>query len=444
MSVTAPPPSAQRGDPEALIEEAWQRARCRRRRRRIATITGAVIVGIGVLACLALSNGSTAANDRAKRPPTLAPSGKTGRYLYTRAVVAPRGPATLAGVTTIENWVGSDGTWRLRETLPGRAAGSLDMLVSGDGLLPPQANATASLDGAPINDRDPGDGLFTARDLESLPTNVSALKARLEHAVIAQQLRNLDAYVGPGPHRAAQLKRLRPVFLAGRTADTLIAIAGLDMSPLPGGLAPALYRVARALPGVRATNSHDAVGRAGVQVAGGGFALIFDPHTGALRSTTTGTFFDQGTAGTIVAQAPVADAFAIPRGLRPIRSLVARPPAITLIPATGSPATSFTLQVRIAPSQTAAKRSPLVTAQMFGPTGPNCRYWVSRPPVARITPGPVTQQRGLAFATYRITPAAIGHRAWCPGRYQLMLTPFPSPTRPVVPRSFTAAYFTIR
>lgn len=444
MSVTASPPPTQRGDPEALIEEAWQRARRRRRRRRLAAITGLLIVGIGALAWMALSNGSTAADDRANRPPPPALTGKTARYLYTRAVVAARGSAagrSPAGETTVENWVGSDGTWRLRETLPRRAAGSIDMVVSGDGLFPPQANATAATNGAPTNMRDPGDGLFTARQLDALPTNVSALKAQLQQAVIALQLRNLDAYVGPGPHRAAQLKRLRPVFLAGRTADTLIAIAGLDMSPLPGSLPAALYHVARALPGVRATDTHDALGRPGVEVAGGGFALIFDRQTGALRSTTTGTFFDQGTAGTIVAQAPVPNAFAIPQGLRPIRSRVARAPTITLTPATGSPATRFTLRVTVPPSQAAAKRSPAIAAQMFGPTGPNCRYWVSRPPVARIAPGTVTRQHQLTFATYRITPAAIGHSGWCPGRYQLMLT---SPIRPAVPRSFAATYFTIR
>ena len=205
MSVTAPPPQADRGDPEALIEEAWQRARRRRRRRRIAAITGVVIVGIGVLAWMARSDGSTGANDRAKRSPAPAFSGKTPRYLYTRAVVASRGPATLAGVTMVENWVGNDGTWRLRETMPARAPGSLDMVVSGDGLVPPQANATAAVNGAPTNMRDPGDGLFTARDLESLPTNVPGLKTRLERAVTAQQLRNLDAYVGAGRHaRTAQ------------------------------------------------------------------------------------------------------------------------------------------------------------------------------------------------------------------------------------------------
>src|SRR5882757_7708292 len=105
--------------------------------------------------------------------------------------------------------------------------------------------------------------------------------------------------------------------------------AGLDMSPLPGSLCAALYHVARVLPSARATDTHDALGRRGVRVTGGGCALIFEPQAGALRSTTTGTFFDQGIAGTIVAQAPVPNAFAIRRGLSPIRSLAARPPTIT-------------------------------------------------------------------------------------------------------------------
>ena len=96
------------------------------------------------------------------------------------------------------------------------------MVVSGDGLFPPQANATAAINGAPTNMRDPGDGLFTARELDALPTNVSALKARLEQAVIALQLRNLDAYVGPGPHRSRTAQAIAagvPGRANGRHAD---------------------------------------------------------------------------------------------------------------------------------------------------------------------------------------------------------------------------------
>ncbi len=295
----------------------------------------------------------------------------------------------------------------------------------------------------PINPRDPGDGLFTARELDSLPVSVPALKARLEQAVIAQELRNLDAYVVPGPHRAPELTRLRPTFLAGRTTHMLFAISALDMSPLPSPLPGALYRVARALPGVRVTAARDGQGRGGVEVAGGGLALIFDPRTGALRSDTTGTIFDQGTAGTILAQGPVRDLDAIPRGLTPIRTTVPRPPATTLAPATGTRATTFTLRLAVPHSPTATQRPPALAAEMFGPTGPHCIFWLSPPPVVRISAGTITRRHHLTFATYRITPAAIGRRAWCPGRYQLMVTPLRgSPARMAVPRSFAAAYFT--
>lgn len=198
-----------------------------------------------------------------------------------------------------------------------------------------------------------------------------------------------------------------------------------------------------ALPGVRETAARDGRGRPGVEVANGGLSLIFDPRTGALRSETTGMIFDQGTAGTILAQGPVPDLVAIPRGLTPIRSLVARPPAITLAPATGTRTTTFTLRLAVPHSPTTAQRPPPLAAEMFGPTGPNCIYWLSRPPNTRIPAGTITHRHHHTFATYRITPAAIGRRAWCPGRYQLMLTALRGlPARMAVPRSFAAAYFT--
>ena len=445
MSVTSPAPEAERGDPEALIEEAWQRARQRRRRRWIAAITGLVVVCGGVLACIGLSHSHTARRDPVGRSPALTSGSTTGHYLYTRAsFTPPAGYGSSAYAATIENWVGSDGTWRLRETVPGRAPGSIDLIVRGDGLLPPQANAGGALNGAPINQENPGDGLFTARQLNSLPTSVAMLQVRLEQAVTAQELRNLNAYVKPGPDRASELARLRPVFLDRHTADMLTAISALDMSPLPPRLPTALYHVARALPGVHTTVTHDRHGRPGIEVAGQGRALIFDARTGALRSTTAGAVFDQGVAGTIIAQSRVPNAYTIPHGLNPIRSLVGRPPAMTLAPSTGTPTTTFTVRLALAQTRHAAQRAPDLQAAMFGPTGPDCTYWRSQPPAVRIPAGTLTRNHGDALATYRVSPAAIGRSSWCPGRYQLMLTAVRSSPWTGVPRSFTAAYFTTR
>jgi len=446
MSVTAPPRAPELGDPEALIEEAWHRARGRRRRQRIAGFAGLVLVSVVALAWAAFSPGGKSGRGRRAPSAALAAGRGTVRYLYTRTFDTSPQHATLGsrGRVTIENWVGGDGSWRLRETVPGRAPGSIDVIVSGDGLLPPQANATAAFNGAPTNPHDPGDGLFTARQLASLPLHVPALRARLEQAVTAQELRNLDAYVLPGPHRAAELARLRPVFLARHTTDTLFAISALDMSPLPGPLPRALYSVARVLPGMRVTAALDGLGRPGVEVAGGGLALIFAPLTGALRSTTAGRWFDQGTAGTIVAQGSVPTLLEIPRGLAPIRSLVARPPAIRIAPAPGRRATAFSLLLTVPHSPTTAQRPPALIAEMFGPTGPNCVYWKSLPPIVRIPAGTITQHNSLTFATYHVTPAAIGRGTWCPGRYQLMVTTVHgSPGRAVAPRSFAATYFTV-
>jgi hypothetical protein len=446
MSIIAPGPRTDRVDPEALIEEAWQRAH-RRRRRRIAALIGLLLVAVTAVAWAALAGGGT--SGRAHRAGSAAgPAVRRGAvgYLYTRAVFASAQHAVFgapAGGVTIENWVGSDGSWRLRETVPGSAPGSLDVVVSGDGLLPPQANAKAAFNGVPVNMRDPDDGLFTARELDSLPVRVSALRARLEQAVIAQELRNLDAYVVPSPHRAGELARLRHVFLANRDTDVLFEIADLEMSPLPGRLPAALYRVARALPGVRVTAARDSLGRPGVAVASGALTLIFAPRTGALRSDTTGAVFDQGT-GPIIAQGPVPGLDAIPRGLTPIRSLVRQPPAITITPATGTRSTTFTVRL-VARSVAATRRPPALAAQMFGPTGPNCIYWHSRPPLVRIGAGTIINRPHVTFVRYSISPAAIGHRAWCPGRYQLMLSLLHrSPGRMSVPRSFAATYFTAR
>ena len=445
MTVTAPPNGVERGDPEALIGEAWYRAR--RRRQRTAALIGVVLVSVVALSWAALSDDGTRGPIPGAQSGELPVRRGTVRYLYTRAIVATaeRPVSGLsAGGTTIENWVGSDGSWRLRETVAGGAPGSLDVIVSGDGLLPPQANATAAFNGVPTNLRDPGDGLFTARELNSLPLTIPALKRRLERAVTALELRNLDAYVSPGPRRAARLARLRAVFLAQRTTRMLFAISALDVAPLPDSLPRALYRVARALPGVRVTADRDAQGRRGVEISGGGLALVFDPSTGALRSGTTGTFFDQGTAGTILAQGPVPNLEAVPHGVIPIRSAVLRPPTIKVAPAAGTKATTFTLRLAVAHTATATARAPALSAEMFGPTGPNCIYWLSRPPVARIATGTVTHDERHAFATYHITPATIGRSSLCPGRYELMLTPQrPRPARVTIPRSFAATYFTV-
>jgi hypothetical protein len=91
-------------------------------------------------------------------------------------------------------WIGVDGSWRVRTVALAVPSQSVDMVAGGDGLFPPQANATASFNGASTNIRDPGDGLFTYGQVRSLPIDVARLRA--------------DRACGPGTG-GAQARRLR-------------------------------------------------------------------------------------------------------------------------------------------------------------------------------------------------------------------------------------------
>lgn len=445
MSATAPPQSPPQEDVEALIEEAWQHARRRQRRRRVAVLAAAGLAALAVLVWAAVSDGGAARHGSAGRARGGAAGGRgLPQYRYSRATIsAGAGSGLPRRSVTVENWVGTDGSWRLRETVLGGAPGSLDVVMAGDGLLPPQTNAYGAFDGVPFNPHDPGDGLFTAGQLASLPTDPSALAARLQQAVAAEDLRNLNAYLGPGPHTATQLRRLRHVFLGRHVSQTLLAIADLDMTPLPDPLTYALYRVARELPGAHVTAPGPGPQRREVRITADGYSMTFDDHTGTLRSGSTGVFFDQGSAGTIVAQGTVSSLDALPKGLAPVPSRVRRPPTIAITPRAGTPTTTFTIQTRLN-HITTTSTAPAMTAEMFGPTGPNCTFWASRPPIARIPPGTVTRSGAGAVAAYQITPTAIGRHTWCPGRYQLMINPTTTlPGHSSVPRSFAATYFEI-
>ena len=445
VSATAPPRTPQPDEIDALIEEAWRHARHRQRRRRAAVAAG---VGLAVLVALvwaAVSDGGRARHDPAAGVRGVAGAHATTSYRYTRAIISASPNSGLAArSTTVENWVGTDGSWRLRETTPGHAPGSLDVVIAGDGLLPPQTNATGAFDGVPFNPRDPGDGLFTTGQVAALPSDAGALGARLRQAVTAEDLRDLAAYLGHGQHTPAQRARLRRVFLSRRVAQTLLAIADLDMAPVPRPLVLALYHVARDLPGAQVTRARRAAGRDEVAITAQGYSMTFDDRTGALRAGSTGVFFDLGSTGTVVAEGTVSSLDAIPRGIAPVQSPVAHPPAILLVPRTGTATTTFTFRIRLNNTPVTAHTAAAPAAEMFGPTGPNCAYWASRPPVARVGPGPVTRSASGARATYRVAPRAIGRRTWCPGRYQLMINPIRTThQQSTVPRSFAATYFEI-
>jgi hypothetical protein len=453
VTVTAPSRPPRPDELQALIEEAWQHARRRRRRRIRLALLVAGMVGIGgAVDTIGSADGGRSLTG-GSRPTGAAVrvGGLPVRYWYTRTVVAAG--ATVIGIAepsareTIETWIGTDGTWRQRVIEPSNASASSDAVIGGDGLFPPQANATGTVNGVAINNRNPGDGLFTWSELQSLPTSTTALRGRIGRAVAAQTTRDLNDYVLPGSRHRQIVARLRPRYFggpAGQTGQALIAISDLEASPLPARLRAALFAVARTLPGVRATNgAHDALGRTGVALSqGGGPPLIFDPRTGKLLA---------GVSGTVITQGPVNSISAIPKHLTPIaepRGL--QPPEMAIEPRSGAPSTTFTIRLATPTAAAHFDVTPILAANMFGPTGPGCLYWFSRPSFVRIPPGIAATRAGNVTYTYQLSAGAIARLAWCPGRYQLLISPIwplpaprsPGPTDQQL--SHAAAYFTVR
>jgi hypothetical protein len=438
MTVETPTRVEAHDDPEALIEEAWQRTRKRRRVRAVIAVTVALVVVIGAV----VSRGDTGGHGVGGRG-SAAAAGVRGsasgvRFWYTRTVFGSGTPSGLRGETT-EDWVGTDGSWRQRVTDPADPAQEADMTAGGDDLFPPQANATADIDGAVTNVRDPGDGLFTARELQSLPADPIRLGALLERAVAAQISRNLNAYVGPGPRHHAGVARLQATFDRNNTLPQMLdTISTLYASPIPARIRAALYATTRGMPGIQVKpGAIDALGRRGVALDAGAFQLIFDPHTGALLS---------GTSGTLVAEGPVTSINAIPAGTRPVRGpAVAEMRPVHVTPAIGRAHTAFTLELPAPAGASGTRSAALPNAFIFGPTGPNCSFWASRSPIARIPPGTASLREGVLTDAYTLTPAAINRSSWCPGRYQIMLSLFPADGTLAqirsASRSFTAAYF---
>ncbi len=288
---------------------------------------------------------------------------------------------------------------------------SSDTIIGGDGRFPPQANATGSYDGVPFNARDPGDGLFTHHQLQLLPTNVAGLRSRIKAAVAAQTDRNLNAYVLPGKHHRQIVARLRPRYFggaAGQTGQVLMAMSDLEASPLPSRLRAALFGVAKSLPGVHAS------------------------------------------AGDVVAQGPVNSLTAVPEHVAAIAEPTGlQPPQLAITPRSGRPGTTFTIRLTTPATTARSHHAPALDANMFGPTGPGCIYWTSRPPVARIPPGRAATRAGTVTYTYQLSAGAIGRPAWCTGRYQLLISPIWQSQAPGQPDtmnqlSHAAAYFTIR
>jgi hypothetical protein len=453
MTVSAPPRPPEPDELQALIEEAWQHARRRRRRRiRVALLVAGIVAIGGVVDAIGSADGGRSLTG-GSRPSGAAVTraGLPVHYWYTRTVVAAGAPvigiAQPSGRETIETWIGTDGIWRQRAIEPSNASVSSDAVIGGDGLFPPQANANGSVNEVAINPRNPGDGLFTWRELQSLPTSTTILRSRIERAVAAQITRDLNDYVLPGRHHRQIVARLRPHYFggpAGQTGQALIAISDLEASPLPTRLRAALFAVAKTLPGVRATNGeHDALGRTGVALSqGGGLPLIFDPRTGTLLA---------GVSGTVVAQGPVNSITAVPKHVTPIAEAHGlQPLQMVIAPRSGARDTTFTIHLATPIAAAHSNVAPALDANIFGPTGPGCIYWMSRPSFVHIPSGTAATRASAVTYTYRLSAGAIASLAWCPGRYQLLTSPIwhspaprsPGPTGQQL--SHAAAYFTVR
>jgi hypothetical protein len=443
MSVLSPP-APRREEPEALIEEAWELTRRRRRRRFALVVVLLGVMVIGAIVGVSQSGGHASRGRGRASAGAVADSRFVGRVWYTRAIgqrltplpIVPRvmragakaGPVPLVYFhmrTSYETWIGSDGSFRQRQvvlsvsfatvagrrrwhaahqSLPSGAAvgtGS-DGLNVGNGEFPAGAGDTPS---------DPGDSLFTARQLLGLPDNARAVSRVLLAAQRALIRRQEEAYVQSGPHHAAEVARLvRLNDSRKQLAFTVLdSVSSLAISPISDHLRRRLVSAAGMIPGVRTSTSGN---RLSLTVPGLKFVgpVVFDRRSGHLLQGMPQA------PGTIVAQGIVSQIGALPHGVRPI---IARhlptPPVPNLTPATGTAQTIFTLKLPAA--AVGATSAPRVFADMTGPTGPDCHYQYSQPGVAQIPTG--TSSGGLD--SFSVAPRVIGRDSWCSGRYGLQV-----------------------
>jgi hypothetical protein len=455
-------------------------ARSRRERLRIAAVLapGVLIAATVVLVFLVLGrNGGLTASQALERAANAAsarsvPLLRPGEYWYTRTIetsLAPyplisrsslpapgRAPQTVLVFSrqSMETWIGVDGSIRQRQvplsvTFPTAAArqrwrasgsayptfGSNDSITTGGGRFPPQSSAIGG---------DIGDGLFTYGQLLTLPTTPSRLRAVLTRAQAALQHREQHGFSQTSPAPGTTSKtialRSRPVADAS-SSQLLLTITSLLTSPVPAVVRAALYRLAATLPGaVYRGPVRDALGRAGIEIqighGPGGWRVIFDPATGELLQTSlaiAGTQYGP-LRNTVAAQGITNSIYSPPAGISASPGRLPSPQAITITPSTGTPTTTFSMQLHLARRARHAT-IPVQFATVNGPTGENCNTYLVPPLTTELRHGKIIQTAAHDdLYRYPITPATTGRRAWCPGRYQLQLGA----------QDQTAAYFTVR
>ncbi len=296
--------------------------------------------------------------------------------------------------------------------------------ISHDGIdvagrrFPPQPGYQAGEWHGPSG-KDVADSLFTYPQLLALPRGPVALRARLRQAETALARRQAS----PGGPQVPE----RPSLTAYME---LSDIGSLLTAPIPTSLRRALANAAITMPGaVVDRHAHDALGRPGIAVSasdGAAFQrLIFDPASGALLENAPDV--------AVTAQGAVGSVYALPKGVSPVHAAGSppQPQLPTISPAAGQRATVFT--VTLSPSrQQRSRRPPALDWLLIGTPGPRCfaTFAPQLPPLTAV--GSVTHH-GRRSYTYRLTPADVHRRTWCPGRYQLLLVP-------ADPRQPNAAY----
>jgi hypothetical protein len=476
MTVESPPRPPDQDELRALIEEAHQRAHRRRRRYAIVLLVAA-LAGVGVYVLLAKSAGGPARPFRST--PRIGPGAqrfRPGQFWYTRTISTqhewlpaggtlerpggyfhPIGPEVLFDLRiSDETWVGVDGTMRERMIVAGArfasAAGRAQwertrpvmpphdpwlaaayrrpmpdfnhvwlgwmshdgITVGGDRFPPGQTVRWGEWLGP--NGWDVGDGLFSYRQLVSLPTRPTALRARLREA--GAQLAQREVRIGSHPAAASRTDAF------GELTD----IASLLTSPVPAAVRLALFRAAITMPGTRVNrHARDSLGRPGIAVstsAGLAFQrLIFNPMTGALLADAPDA--------AVVAQEVVNSAYALPKGVHPIRpaGVPPQPQTPAISPAVGNPTTVFRVKLP-SPANQQSRPAPVLDWLLLGT--PALRCFAGFPPqLPPLVASSSERNAGTATYVYRLGPANAARRGWCPGRYELIVLPDHS-RRPLV------------
>jgi hypothetical protein len=457
MTVETQPRPPDQDELQALIEEARQRAH-RRWRRYAITLLVAALAGAGVY-MLAAHSARESAKPVHRAPATGAgpQTFRPGEFWYTRTISAQHQWLPAGGITidrrgythwhgphvlfdlrvSEETWVGVDGTIRdrmiiagVRFAYPGDRARwaaygrpvpnfnhawlgwmSHDGITIGGDRFPPGRSVSWGEWVGPSG-WDVADGLFSYRQLVSLPTRPTALRYRLRRAERA--LARREGRTGADVQKLAS---------ATAPLSELSDIAELLTSPVPAAIRLALVHAAITMPGAR-VNAHarDSLGRRGVAVsasAGPAFQrLIFNPATGALLEDAPDV--------TVVDQGVVDSAYALPNGVRPIRAAGAppQPPAPVISPAVGNPTTVFKVKLS-SPANRKSRHAPILDWLLIGtPNGGSRCFAGFLPRLPPLVASAIVRLAGSLTYVYKLSPPINVHRrSWCPGRYELTVLP---------------------